>query len=54
MTALHLYPSTQDRAGLLTEEIEWLLAEGKHLAITVAEEDELLSTDRAHEEPPPR
>jgi excisionase family DNA binding protein len=43
MKTLRLDPSTQDRAGLVTEEIERLLAEGKHLAVTVAEEDELLS-----------
>lgn len=33
----------QDRADLVLEEIDRLLAEGKQLAVTVAEEDELLS-----------
>lgn len=43
MRTLHLDPSARDQAGLVTEEIERLLAEGKHVAVTVAEEDELLS-----------
>jgi excisionase family DNA binding protein len=43
MKTLHLDPSTHDQAGLVSEEIERLLAEGKHIAVTVAEEDELLS-----------
>ncbi|MGH2912756.1 MAG: helix-turn-helix domain-containing protein [Solirubrobacteraceae bacterium] len=43
MKTLHLDPSNQDQAGLVAEEIERLLAQGKHLAVTVAEEDELLS-----------
>lgn len=43
MKTLHLDPSTQDQAGTVAEEIERLLAEGKRLAVTVAEEDELLS-----------
>lgn len=47
MKTLHLDPSTQDDAGLVLEEIERLLAEGKHLAVTVAEENELLSPQQA-------
>ena len=47
MKTLHLDPSTQDQASLVAEEVERLLAEGKHLAVTVAEEDELLSPQQA-------
>lgn len=43
MKTLHLDPSTQERASLVAEEIERLLAEGKRLVVTVAEEDDLLS-----------
>lgn len=43
MRTLHLDPNNQDQAALVTEEIERLLAQGRHLAVTVAEEDELLS-----------
>jgi excisionase family DNA binding protein len=47
MKTLHLDPDSQERASLVAEEIERLLAEGKHLAVTVAEEDEVLSPQQA-------
>jgi excisionase family DNA binding protein len=43
MKTLHLDPTTRGRTALVTEEIERMLAEGKHVAVTVAEEQELLS-----------
>lgn len=43
MRTLHLDPDNQDQAALVAEEIEHRLEQGKHLAVTVAEEDELLS-----------
>jgi excisionase family DNA binding protein len=43
MRTLHLDPGKRDQAARVAEEIEHLLAQGKHLAVTVAEEDELLS-----------
>ncbi|MGH2902117.1 MAG: helix-turn-helix domain-containing protein [Solirubrobacteraceae bacterium] len=36
-------PAASDQTALVTEEIERLLGEGKRLAVTVAEERELLS-----------
>jgi hypothetical protein len=47
MRTLHLDPGNQDQAALVAEEIERLLAQGRHLAVTVAEEDELLSPQQA-------
>lgn len=40
---VRLDPAARDRARLVTEEIDRLLAEGKHVAVTVADEQELLS-----------
>lgn len=47
MRTLHLDPSAHDQVSLVAEEIERLLAEGRHLAVTVAEESELLSPQQA-------
>jgi len=43
MKVLHLDPAAGDQASQVTEEIDRLLAEGKRVAVTVAEEQELLS-----------
>jgi excisionase family DNA binding protein len=43
MKTLHLDPTAADQAALVTKEIDRLLSEGKRLAVTVAEEKELLS-----------
>lgn len=43
MKTLHLDPDGCERASLVVEEIERLLGEGKRIAVTVAEEQELLS-----------
>ena len=43
MKTLHLDPAARDQAVLVTEEIDRLLGEGKRIAVTVAEEKELLS-----------
>jgi excisionase family DNA binding protein len=43
MKTLHLDPAARDQTVLVTDEIERLLGEGKRLAVTVAEERELLS-----------
>ena len=43
MKTLHLDPSARDQATLVTNEIDRLLGEGKRIAVTVAEEQELLS-----------
>jgi excisionase family DNA binding protein len=40
---LHLDPSARGQAALVTEEIDRMLGEGKHVAVTLAEEHELLS-----------
>jgi hypothetical protein len=40
---LHLDPTARDQAALVAEEIERMLADGKHVAVTLAEEQELLS-----------
>ncbi len=40
---LHLDPAARDQAALVTEEIDRLLSEGKRIAVTLAEEKELLS-----------
>ncbi|HEX4837961.1 MAG TPA: helix-turn-helix domain-containing protein [Solirubrobacteraceae bacterium] len=47
MKTLHLDPATRSGTALVTEEIERMLAEGKHVAVTVAEELELLSPQQA-------
>ena len=47
MRTVHLDPDARERASLVVEEIERLLGEGKHLAVTVAEEQELLSPQQA-------
>jgi excisionase family DNA binding protein len=44
---LHLDPAARDQAALVAEEIERMLADGKHVAVTLAEEQELLSPQRA-------
>lgn len=43
MKVVHLKPGERDRAALVAKEIERLLADGKRVAVTVAEEDEMLS-----------
>ena len=43
MKVVHLIPGERDRAALVAEEIERLLGDGKRVAVTVAEEDEMLS-----------
>jgi excisionase family DNA binding protein len=47
MKTLHLDPSTRDQATLVTEEIEKMLAEGKSITVTLAEEQEILSPQQA-------
>lgn len=47
MKTLHLDPAACDQAALVTDEIERLLGEGKRIAVTVAEELELLSPQQA-------
>ena len=47
MKTLHLDPAARDRAALVTDEIDRLLGEGKRIAVTVAEEQELLSPQQA-------
>lgn len=43
MKVLHLDPAAGDQASQVTEEIDRLLAEGKRVAVTVVEEQELMS-----------
>jgi excisionase family DNA binding protein len=43
MKIVRLDPSEREQTRLVTDEIERLLAEGKRVAVTVAEDDELLS-----------
>ena len=43
MRTIHLDPATRERTSLVVEEIERLLSAGKHIVVTVAEEQELLS-----------
>jgi excisionase family DNA binding protein len=43
MKTLHLDPAARGQTALVTEEIERLLEEGKRIAVTVADEQELLS-----------
>ncbi len=47
MKTLHLDPAARDQAALVTEEIDRMLAEGKRVAVTLAEEQELLSPQLA-------
>jgi excisionase family DNA binding protein len=47
MKTLHLDPAARDQAALVAEEIDRLLGEGKRIAVTVAEEQELLSPRQA-------
>ncbi len=47
MKTLHLDPAARDQAALVAEEIDRLLGEGKRIAVTVAEEKELLSPQQA-------
>jgi excisionase family DNA binding protein len=49
MKTLHLDPTADGQSALVTEEIDRLLGEGKRLAVTVAEEQELLSPRQAAE-----
>lgn len=44
---LHLDPSARDQTALVAEEIDRMLGEGKHVAVTLAEEQELLSPQQA-------
>jgi excisionase family DNA binding protein len=47
MKTLHLDPASRDQAALVTEEIDRMLEAGKHIAVTLAEEQELLSPQQA-------
>lgn len=47
MKTLHLDPAARDQAALVTEEIDRMLGEGKRIAVTLAEEQELLSPQQA-------
>ena len=47
MKTLHLDPAARGQAALVTDEIDRLLGEGKRIAVTVAEEQELLSPQQA-------
>jgi excisionase family DNA binding protein len=47
MKTLHLDPTAGDQAASVTEEVDKLLREGKQVAVTVAEEQELLSPQQA-------
>jgi excisionase family DNA binding protein len=47
MKTVHLDPDARERASLVVDEIERLLGEGKHVAVTVAEEQELISPQQA-------
>jgi excisionase family DNA binding protein len=44
---MHLDPDARGQATLVAEEIERMLADGKHVAVTLAEEQELLSPQQA-------
>jgi excisionase family DNA binding protein len=43
MKTLHLDPAARNQATLVVEEIDRMLGEGKRIAVTLAEEQELLS-----------
>lgn len=47
MKTLHLDPTARGQAALVTEEIDRMLGEGKRVAVTLAEEQELLSPQQA-------
>lgn len=47
MKTMHLDPTAGDQAASVVEEVDKLLREGKQVAVTVAEEQELLSPQRA-------
>jgi excisionase family DNA binding protein len=47
MKTMHLDPTAGDQAASVAEEVDKLLREGKHVAVTVAEEQELLSPQQA-------
>lgn len=47
MKTLHLDPAARGQAALVAEEIDRMLGEGKHIAVTLAEEQELLSPQQA-------
>lgn len=49
MKTVRLTPDARERAAVVSEEIERLLGEGKRVAVTVAEERELLSPREAAE-----
>ena len=46
MKTVHLDPDARECVSLVVDEIERLLGAGKHIAVTVAEEQELLSPSR--------
>lgn len=43
MKTLHLDPTADGQIALVTAEIDRLLAQGKRLAVTIAEEHELMT-----------
>jgi excisionase family DNA binding protein len=47
MKTLHLDPTAGDQGASIVEEVDKLLREGKQVAVTVAEEQELLSPQQA-------
>jgi excisionase family DNA binding protein len=47
MKTMHLDPTAGDQAASVAEEVDKLLREGKQVAVTVAEEQELLSPQQA-------
>ena len=47
MKTMHLDPTAGDQAASVAEEVDKLLREGKRVAVTVAEEQELLSPQQA-------
>jgi excisionase family DNA binding protein len=49
MKTVHLDPGARGQAAQVTEEIDRLLSEGKRVAVTVAEERELLSPQQVAE-----
>jgi Helix-turn-helix domain len=49
MKTVHLDSETRDQTARVTEEIDRLLGEGKRVAVTVAEEQELLSPQQTAE-----
>jgi hypothetical protein len=46
MKTLQLDPDARDRAAVVAEEIERMLADGQHVAVSLAEEQELLSPSK--------